>query len=166
MWYEHPMSEGIGLAAPATPQRQAAGFWIRTRAYLIDAILLALLGGAPILVSSAQTGVQPAQNVSGGSGLISFAYFLFFWSYLGGGRTVGMRIFGLRVIQEDGRPLGLWKALVRYVGLVVSFLFCFAGVLWVARDPHHQGWHDKLARTLVVPLEQATEALPRNASGV
>ena len=79
-------------------------------------------------------------------------YFVFFWSHLGGGRTVGMRFYGLCVVQEDGRPLGLWTAVVRYLGLVVSFALCFAGVLWVARDSRHQGWHDKLAHTLVVPV--------------
>ena len=27
----------------------------------------------------------------------------------------------------------------------------FVGVIWVAFDPRKQGWHDKMAHTLVVP---------------
>jgi uncharacterized RDD family membrane protein YckC len=34
--------------------------------------------------------------------------------------------------------------------VTMSFALCFVGVIWVAFDPRHQGWHDKLARTLVV----------------
>jgi uncharacterized RDD family membrane protein YckC len=149
------MSEATGSIRPIAEELQAAGFWIRTRAYLIDAILLALVGGAPLLFTYAQSSAQQTQNVSGGSGLISFLYFVFFWSHYGGGRTIGMRVFGLRVVQEDGRSLGLREAVIRYIGLVVSFLACFAGVLWVARDVRHQGWHDKLARTLVVRADKA-----------
>jgi uncharacterized RDD family membrane protein YckC len=160
---KRPMNEG---AVPAPPvSSQAVGFWPRTRAYLIDAILLALVGGAPLLLTSAQTEAQQ-QAASSGSGLISLLYFVFFWSHFGGGRTIGMRVYGLRVIQEDGRPLGLWTALVRYIGLAESFALCFIGVLWVERDPRHQGWHDKLAHTLVVPVERKAAALPGNAPTV
>lgn len=82
--------------------------------------------------------------------LISFVYFVLFWSYVGGGRTLGMRVFGLRVVGEDGLPLGLLHAAVRWFGLWISFVVCFIGVIWVAFDSRHQGWHDKLAHTLVV----------------
>ena len=122
MLYELAMIEATGRVAPTVPSPKGAGFWIRTRAYIVDALLLALVGGAPLLLTSAQNGVQQAQGAGGGSGLMSFLYFVFCWSYLGGGRTVGMRVFGLRVIQEDGRPLGLWTAVVRYLGLALSFL--------------------------------------------
>ncbi|TME18926.1 MAG: RDD family protein [Chloroflexi bacterium] len=29
-------------------------------------------------------------------------------------------------------------------------LVCFLGVIWVAIDSRHQGWHDKLVNTYVV----------------
>jgi uncharacterized RDD family membrane protein YckC len=139
------------LPAPIAPQAQAAGFWIRALAYLVDAFLLSLVGGAfPYLVIPAQNAGQQTQNAGGGSTLLAFLYFVFFWSYLGGGRTLGMRLCGLRVIQEDGKPLGLLAAVVRFIGLVISFLVCFLGVLWVAFDARKQGWHDKLARTVVL----------------
>jgi len=137
--------------APFTVPAQPAGFGIRTAAYLVDALLLSLVGGAfPYLVIPAQNGSEHVQNVGGGSTLISLVYFVFFWSRLGGGRTLGMRLFGLRVVHEDGQLLGLLGALVRFFGLVVSFLFCLIGVLWVVIDSRKQGWHDKLARSLVM----------------
>jgi uncharacterized RDD family membrane protein YckC len=41
-------------------------------------------------------------------------------------------------------------ALLRYVGLVISFAVILLGVIWVAFDGRKQGWHDKIASTLVV----------------
>jgi uncharacterized RDD family membrane protein YckC len=134
-----------------------AGFGIRTVAYLVDAILLGFVGGAfPYLVISANYGpsVNAGQQVTtstSGSVVVSLIYFVIFWSYLGGGRTLGMRLLGLKVVREqDMAHLGLVTAFVRWVGLWFSFALCFLGVIWVAFDSRHQGWHDKLARTFVV----------------
>jgi len=41
-------------------------------------------------------------------------------------------------------------ALLRYAGLILSFLVVFLGVIWVAFDKDKQGWHDKIASTYVV----------------
>ena len=134
-----------------------AGFGIRTLAYLVDAILLSFVGGAfPYLVISTSSTApvnagQQATASSGGSVLVSLIYFVIFWSWIGGGRTLGMRLFKLRVVRErDWAPLSVWNAVVRWLGLWLSFALCFIGVIWVAFDQRHQGWHDKLARTLVV----------------
>ena len=135
-----------------------AGFWIRTVAYLTDAFLLSFVGGAfPYLVTtiysggSAADGGRQVTTSASGSILVSLVYFVLFWSHLGGGRTLGMRLFGLRVVQEeDMAPPGIFTALIRWFGLWVSFAFCFVGVIWVAFDSRHQGWHDKIARTLVI----------------
>jgi uncharacterized RDD family membrane protein YckC len=135
-----------------------AGFGIRTIAYLLDALILSFCGGAfPYLViatynggPSGNTGQQATTSASG-SLLISLVYFVFFWSRLGGGRTLGMRLFRLRVVQEeDMASPGIFTALIRWFGLWLSFACCFLGVIWVAFDSRHQGWHDKIARTLVV----------------
>jgi uncharacterized RDD family membrane protein YckC len=61
-----------------------------------------------------------------------------------------MRFLGLRVMGTDGRLIGVGTAVIRWLGLVVSFSVLFLGVIWVAFDPQKQGWHDKLAGTYVV----------------
>ena len=123
-------------------------------AYLIDALLLSFVGGAfPYLVinNPSTTAGQQVTSSASGSVVVSLIYFVLFWSAFGGGRTLGMRLMGLKVVREqDLTPLSVATALVRWVGLWASFVLCFAGVIWVAFDSRHQGWHDKLARTLVV----------------
>ena len=140
------------------PTPVPAGFGIRTLAYLVDALLLSFVGGAfPYLVLNTSSTAGPAipgQQVAtsgGGSIFVSLVYFVLFWSTIGGGRTLGMRLFGLKVVMEqDLKPPAVMSALLRWIGLWVSFAFCFLGVIWVAFDPRHQGWHDKIAKTLIV----------------
>jgi glyoxylase-like metal-dependent hydrolase (beta-lactamase superfamily II) len=42
------------------------------------------------------------------------------------------------------------RLLVRYLGYYVSTLPLMLGFLWIAFDPRKQGWHDKMAGTVVV----------------
>ena len=82
--------------------------------------------------------------------LLGLAYYLYFWSSYGHGQTLGKRALSIRVVKTDGSELTLVDALIRYVGLVVSCVALFIGVIWVAFDPNKQGWHDKIAKTYVV----------------
>ena len=134
--------------APAVPNARHAGFWVRVLAQLIDAALLALVGGVVIELSMRQQALDAA--IGGPEAILSLLYFSFFWSWMGGGQTVGMRFLGLRVVGTDGQRIGYGTALIRWLGLVVSLSVLFLGVIWVAFDPQKQGWHDKVARTYVV----------------
>jgi len=139
---------------------QPAGFWIRVGAYLIDFVILTVvsfiigfaLGLAIGLTSGGNTSSTAANAVSGVAqgiaGLITIGYFIYLWST---GQTLGMRVVNLKVIDANtGGRISLGKAALRYLGLVISFFVCFIGVIWVAFDGRKQGWHDKIAGTLVV----------------
>jgi uncharacterized RDD family membrane protein YckC/effector-binding domain-containing protein len=81
--------------------------------------------------------------------LISIAYFVGMWAWAQ--QTLGMMAFGLRVVRDaDGRPLGLGRAVLRYVGYWLSWVALFIGFIWVAFDDRKQGWHDKIAGSVVV----------------
>src|SRR2546428_12746755 len=143
----------MATATMAADTGQKAGFWTKTLesrcdfalrffAYLIDAVLLTIVTYILGLVLRDAGGFV--------SFVINIAYFVYFWSSMGGGQTPGMRVFGLRVIRTDGSALTITQALIRWVGLFVSILVIFIGVIWVAFDPNKQGWHDKIASTYVV----------------
>src|SRR5206468_2933077 len=55
----------------------------------------------------------------------------------------------------DGSSLTLTRSLIRFGGLIVSIVALFIGVIWVAFDPKKQGWHDKMAGSIVVRAEPA-----------
>jgi uncharacterized RDD family membrane protein YckC len=125
-----------------------AGFWIRVLAYVIDAAILALVGGVLSELSLHPREIDAAS--SGPSALLSLVYFGLLWSRVGSGQTLGMRFVGLRVVGSDGRLIGFGTAVLRWLGLVLSFVALFIGVIWVAFDQEKQGWHDKIAHTYVV----------------
>jgi uncharacterized RDD family membrane protein YckC len=127
-----------------------AGFWIRVGAYLIDAIALSVVGS--LLGSNAHYGPEGYDQFARSrdlSGLLNLIYFVAFWTY-NGGQTVGNRLLGLRVVKIDGTPVTLGTAIVRWIGLVISFVVILLGVIFVGFDSKKQGWHDKMARTVVV----------------
>jgi uncharacterized RDD family membrane protein YckC len=75
-------------------------------------------------------------------------YFVIFWALTGA--TPGKQIMGLRVIRTQGQQVGWVRAIIRYIGYFISAIALFLGFLWVFIDGRRQGWHDKLADTLVV----------------
>ena len=142
-------------AQPPVPYAQSAnygGFWIRVVAYIIDAILLGIAGTVVNIIFRA----NPSDPQSAGytiASLVNFvigiAYFVGLWTYWGA--TAGQRILRLRVVDANTmQPIGVGKAILRYIGLIVSFLVCFVGVIWVAFDARKQGWMDKIAGTVVL----------------
>jgi uncharacterized RDD family membrane protein YckC len=150
-----------GGPMPATPALAYGGFWIRAGAYLIDAVLLSIVNGVLFTAFGSsmigpggtpeqpdlQTG--PLLTVTLLSVLIPAIYVIGFW--VSRGATPGKMAFGLRVVRsEDGGPLSLGQAIGRFFGYFVSSFVFALGFLWVAFDARKQGWHDKLASTVVV----------------
>ena len=118
------------------------GFWIRLVAYIIDAVILAIV--RTILVSAA--------GASAGLGIsliVGIVYFVGFWGTTG--QTIGMMPFGLRVVSNaDGGKITWANAVLRFVGLIIAFVVIFIGVIWVAFDSRKRGWHDMIGGTVVV----------------
>jgi uncharacterized RDD family membrane protein YckC len=56
----------------------------------------------------------------------------------------------LKVIRTTGRNLSFGCAFLRFIGYLISGIVLFLGFIWAAFDGRKQGWHDKLAGTLVV----------------
>jgi uncharacterized RDD family membrane protein YckC len=66
------------------------------------------------------------------------------------GTSVGKRLFRIRVVMIDKRPLGLWLSFERAGGYAAGFatgLLGFAQVFW---DPNRQAIHDKISETVVI----------------
>jgi uncharacterized RDD family membrane protein YckC len=89
--------------------------------------------------------------------LIYFGYFIFFetvWS----GQTPGKRWLKLRVIQEDGRPINFFAALLRnLIRLVDMFPLYSIGIVSIFASSRAKRLGDYVANTVVVK-ERAAEA--------
>jgi uncharacterized RDD family membrane protein YckC len=126
------------------------GFWARVAAGLLDlvAVLFVVTPAMVFLFGDGWTDTR---------GLVGFAVN---WVPLGGaiiafwivkGATPGkMAISAVVVDARTHAPVDFWQALTRYVGYFVSTVPLFAGLAWVAFDTRKQGWHDKMARTVVI----------------
>jgi uncharacterized RDD family membrane protein YckC len=80
-------------------------------------------------------------------------FFVFFW--VRGGQTLGMRVWQIKVVRDDGLPLTPKDALVRFGAAVISWLPLGLGFIWCWFDPAGLAWHDRLSGTrLVVTLRQ------------
>ena len=139
-----------------TQEIEYAGFWARTGAAIIDTILIALIT-IPLTVSiygwdyfnSEATGViaGPADF------LISYVTpaiaVIIFWIYKQA--TPGKMAISAKILDATtGEPASTGQLIGRYFGYFVSMIPLFLGVIWVAFDKRKQGWHDKLAGTVVV----------------
>lgn len=66
------------------------------------------------------------------------------------GTSVGKRLFRIRVVMIDKRPLNLWLSFERAGGYAAGFatgLLGFAQIFW---DPNRQAIHDKVSETIVI----------------
>ena len=134
-------------AASSLTGAPKAGFWIRVVAYIIDAVILFVVNLIVAVVLGGSTSTR-----SGIQLVLGIIYFSYLWSGSSPwpGQTVGDKLLNLRVIKTDGSDLTVVQGFIRYIGLVISFLVIFIGVIWVAFDANKQGWADKIAGTYVV----------------
>ena len=110
--------------------------------------LAAATGG--LFKTDPDTGLTTINGAAQGLALvISIGYLVGFWGARS--QTPGMMALGLRIVRaQTGAPLDFGVAAIRYVGYIISSLPFGIGLIWAAFDPRKQGWHDKIAGTLVV----------------
>ena len=168
-----PPTAPMQYAAPQYqgPQPRYAGFWIRLVARLIDGLIVGIpfgilfgvffvIGG--LVSNNTSSSSQDSQNaaaaaVFGGGFLLLYlvvlvvqvGYWIYFWGT--SGATLGMRLLHLKVVDADtGGPIGYARATVRFLMTIVNSWACYIGWIWVAFDPRKQGWHDKVANSVVL----------------
>lgn len=135
-------------------EMEYAGFWIRVGASLIDTVLLLLVVG-PILSMIYGEAYWAGKSTGNGSWEFIFNYIfpavvvILFWVYKSA--TPGKMMLHLSIVDaETGGKPSTGQLIGRYLGYYVSALPLLLGMFWVGIDKKKQGWHDKLAGTLVI----------------
>jgi uncharacterized RDD family membrane protein YckC len=138
------------------------GFWARVGATLIDTVwmlplvvvwLVAVSGGWRKL--SVERLLEWAQSST--EQLLLFAVLALvvvpLWIRRGG--TFGKQLIGAQIVDAVTlQPPSPRQLAVRYAGYLLATLPLCLGFAWVAIDPRKQGWHDKLANTVVVRIKR------------
>jgi len=137
-----------------------AGFWIRVWAALIDTFIVVLIT-TPILGAlygwdygthyDGSTPFRPTEFLI--SWVLPAIAVILFWRYRSA--TPGKMVIGARIVDaKSGEAPSTAQLIGRYFAYFVSIVpFCL-GLIWVGFDRRKQGWHDKLARTVVVRRKQ------------
>jgi uncharacterized RDD family membrane protein YckC len=131
------------------------GFWARVLASLIDTVLLALVIYPIAYAVYGETYFAIGGPIVHGPVDVLLNYVMplvvivLFWIYRSA--TPGKIIIGAKIVDADtlGKP-SKRQLLARYLSYYVSLLAFTLGFLWVAWDARKQGFHDKLANTVVI----------------
>jgi len=131
-----------------------AGFWIRVGASLIDALLLMIITLPLMMMVYGESMWESSDIILGPVDFLlnytlPFIATILFWQYKSA--TPGKMALNIKVVDADtGEKLSVGQSIGRYFAYIPAALVFMIGVIWVAFDKRKQGWHDKLARTVVI----------------
>ena len=132
-----------------------AGFWPRAAAFLIDwlIVIVILMPLLVVVFGMRELSLDPAAHAWDLLvPLVLGAAVVGFWRYCGA--TPGKLALGVRIVDaRDGSAPSTARLVVRLLAYLVSALPMYLGFLWIAVDRRKQGWHDKIARTIVINSE-------------
>ena len=127
------------------PSGPRAGFWRRFAAWFVDGLVLAIPAGILYAIDPTLSNI--------GSTIISALYF----TLMDGGprgQTLGKMALGIRVYDfREGGAIGYGRGFIRWLVASTISLFFLLGYLWMLWDREKQTWQDKLAGSVVVPVD-------------
>ncbi|OAV05862.1 RDD family protein [Moraxella catarrhalis] len=132
-----------------------AGFWIRFAACIVDNLIIMIIFAPYWFYNYQQMAAMPVDQIpfySAGDAILNLvmaAAVVWFW--VKKGATPGKMLFGLQVRDaKTGQFISVPRALLRYFSYLISYLILCLGFIWAGFDKKKQGWHDKIAKTVVV----------------
>jgi len=152
-------------SAKEVVEKKYSAFWIRFGAYLIDwlFIVIALLTLSFLTPPSfywfslliEEEGIFLIVIFS----VVIIYHILFLSTY---SSTPGKMLYGLDVVEHRTRKkITSGKAIIRSLSYIISSFVFLLGFLWIAIDrKKHQGWHDKIAKTVVISNKKKRLVFP------
>jgi uncharacterized RDD family membrane protein YckC len=129
-----------------------AGFGPRALAFLLDAVIVTVVV-VPVMVLGFGVQEMPTENSWELLVLLAVAAAAIgFWRAFGA--TPGKIALGLKIVDaRTGQAPGFGQFILRFLCYFVSAFPLYLGFVWAAFDRRKQGWHDKIARTIVIHSE-------------
>ena len=139
------MMESQDFNNPTSFSNVPAGFWIRFVAMLIDGIIVGV--GYGILMFA-----MIAIEMYAMAMILGFIWALGYHIYFPSSNmmaTPGKALLGLKITDESGNKIGVGKAILRYIGYIISALVLYIGFIIVGFTENKRGLHDMVASTRV-----------------
>lgn len=144
------------MSVSLDPNVRYAGFWIRVAATIIDTVLLIAVVSPILVYIYGWDYFDPERTgfVAGTADLLVGYVFpmiavIAFW--VARQATPGKMAVSARIVDaESGKAPTVGQCVGRYFAYFVSTLPLLLGYIWIAFDERKQGWHDKLAGTVVI----------------
>ena len=140
-------------------EQEYAGFWIRVGATLIDLVIMIIVLSVPLSFIYEEEYWLGEQLIHGFwhvllGYVVPIVATIWFWlKFLG---TPGKMATNLKIVDaKTGNKLTLGQAIGRYFAYIPAILPLGLGIIWVGIDKKKQGWHDKLAGTVVIKSNQS-----------
>ena len=130
------------------------GFWLRFVAYIIDAIIMNVVGGVLGLFVGVGVGAAGAsENAVAastiGAGVLSLVINWLYSAILESSSwqgTVGKKALGLVVTDENGRRISFGRATGRYFAKILSAIILLFGFFMIGWTERKRGLHDMICR--------------------
>lgn len=173
---------GIGVAPPISPVLAPAavgpavtyaGFWLRFVAFIIDGIVLWIVGAMitfPLIGAMGLRGMLRGGFAANGGemrpeDMLPFVSMIFRiilitmvlkWLYYAlfessaWQATLGKKALGLEVTDTEGRRIGFGRATGRFFGKIISAMILYIGFIMAGFTEKKQALHDMMAGCLVI----------------
>lgn len=138
---------------PATNYKKGS-FLHRLAAYLLDSLVLLLIS-VVINITASSTELTALNFLNY---LVAFLYSVLFIG--SSGSTPGMKLLKLKVVNTSYQKIGYSTAVGRTLASILSSIALSIGYYWALIDRKRQTWHDKLANTYVVKLDNNNNLIP------
>jgi uncharacterized RDD family membrane protein YckC len=140
------------LASSWSSSPEYAGFWQRAGAFLIDWLIVVVIS-VPVVVLAFGAGYFSLEPATRAWDLVTMlvlgAAVIGFWRTCGA--TPGKLAMNIRIVDaKTGELPSTGRLVVRLACYFVSAAVLYLGFFWIAIDRRKQGWHDKIAGTVVI----------------
>lgn len=132
-----------------------AGFLDRLLATILDSIIIYL----PIRIIEniiIFTTLKPISTIILFEIILPLIITIIFWTNKSA--TPGKLIMNMYIVDErTGQKIDTAQSIIRYIGYLPSAFIFGLGFIWIAVDQKNQGWHDKIAGTIVIKKKKNKE---------
>jgi uncharacterized RDD family membrane protein YckC len=135
------------------PPVEYAGFWIRFLASVFDSVLLLMVMVPLLMMFYGPEVLFMSESPGLVYDIINYALpiiaVIIFWRYRAA--TPGKIMMDIYIVDADTLEQPTFgRLLLRYFGYYVSIFTLFLGFFFIGWDKRRQGFHDKIANTIVI----------------